>query len=383
MTGLSAKIAQAKVAAQAAGLLRARVQLTQTASSPNQFSCEAQHYLNFSSNDYLGLSVSPQLIDALVEGARRYGVGSGASPLVTGYGDAHAELESSLCKATGHEAALLFCSGFSANSALMKTLFGTGDTVVADKLIHASLIDGLRESGATLRRFSHNDLPAAQRLIKAHQPLALVTESVFSMDGDVAPLSQLYKTCTQQGSWLIVDDAHGFGVLSAQQQANAQNCDIQVVTFGKALGGQGAAILGSRACIDFLVANARDYIYSTALSPSAAYVVNCAVSLAIETGELQQKLSDNIAYFKALCQQSGVAITESNTPIQPIIVGKLESLQRVFEYLKRSGIWVGAIRPPTVPKGSARLRITLNVNHSHSQIDMLVSCLASALSSER
>jgi 8-amino-7-oxononanoate synthase len=365
-----------------AGLLRQRGEFSLAGSvfavEPNYFCQGDTHYLNFSSNDYLGLSQSPELVAAMAEGARRFGVGSGASPLVTGYSEAHRQLEQTLCEATGHEAALLFCSGFSANTALMKTLFDKHDVVVADKLIHASLIDGLLDSGANLKRFAHNDIDAAAEMIARYRPQAVVTESVFSMDGDCAPLAALYRQCHAVESWLIVDDAHGFGVLPNGQhgRADASCCDIQVVTLGKALGCQGAAILGSRACIDFLVANARHYIYSTALSPANAYLACKAVELVMQRPRLSEALSGVIHYFRQRCQLAGVPLTPSLTPIQPIVVGELARLEAISSELKAKGLWVGAIRPPTVPKGSARLRITLNINHSQSQIDHLVDSLS-------
>ena len=367
-----------------AGLLRQRrmISASTDVTEPNQIWLGDKPYINFSSNDYLGLSQSSQLIAAMAEGAKRFGVGSGASPLVTGYSDAHRQLEQALCEATGHEAALLFCSGFSANSALMKTLFGKHERVVADKLVHASLIDGLRESGASLKRFTHNDIDAATAMIAQYQPQAVVTESVFSMDGDCAPLAALFKQCQASEAWLIVDDAHGFGVLPNQQggRADASNCDVQIVTFGKALGCQGAAVLASRACIDFLVANARHYIYSTALSPASAYVAYKATQMVMRSAELSGSLSAVINYFKQACEQAGVPLTPSVTPIQPIVVGDLDKLELIASQLKAQGLWVGAIRPPTVPKGSARLRITLNINHSQSQIDHLVAALSQVFS---
>ncbi|QDF75557.1 MULTISPECIES: aminotransferase class I/II-fold pyridoxal phosphate-dependent enzyme [Shewanella] len=377
MTRLDHKIHAKMQAAEAWGVLRQRKLLSQTAQSPGLITHEQELKRNFASNDYLGLSQSPDLIAALAEGARRYGVGSGASPLVTGYSQAHLELEQALCEATGHEAALLFSSGFSANSALMKTLFDKEAVVVADKLIHASLIDGLLESGAELRRFAHNDLAAAQRLVQKHQPVAVVTESVFSMDGDQAPVQALYDLAKANDAWLIVDDAHGFGVLplGTGLAMTAACCDIQIVTFGKALGCQGAAILGSRTCIDFLVAHARDYIYSTALSPANAYVAKQAVLRVGEDTQLRERLKQVIDYFRSVCQQQGIELLGSETPIQPLVVGAIDTLSEVNANLKAAGFWVGAIRPPTVPQGSARLRITLNVNHSRADIDALVKQL--------
>ncbi|MCG9739067.1 8-amino-7-oxononanoate synthase [Shewanella insulae] len=380
MTRLQQKIDDRMQRAEQSGLLRRRQKLSQTVGCANRLVHQGSIKHNFASNDYLGLSQSPELIEALGEGARLYGVGSGASPLVTGYSDAHAELEQALCEATGHEAALLFSSGFSANSALMKTLLDKESVVVADKLIHASLIDGLLESGAQLKRFAHNDLGAAKRLVDKHQPLAVVTESVFSMDGDLAPINELYGLAKGNGAWLIVDDAHGFGVLpqGGHNRVDASCCDIQIVTFGKALGCQGAAILGSNAGIDFLVAHARDYIYSTALSPASAHVALKAVSLT-QDGERRGRLAQVIEAFKLATKARGLELLGSQTPIQPLVVGDIDKLAKVDRELKAAGFWVGAIRPPTVPQGSARLRITLNVKHTQAELEALADQLQRAL----
>jgi 8-amino-7-oxononanoate synthase len=382
---LAEKIQGRQAQLKQAGLLRRRQKLDSAQVEPTKasmhFVVDGVDYLNFSSNDYLGLTQEPELLTALNLSAQEYGVGSGSSPLVTGYSQAHQLLEQQLCKVTGHEAGLLFCSGFSANTALMKTLFDSSDCVVADKLVHASIIDGLVDSKASLKRFLHNDLVSARRLLEKHKPQALVTESIFSMDGDSAPLASLSRLCREQGAWLIVDDAHGFGIQSALPSntvpANADVADIQVVTFGKALGCQGAAILGSQVLIDFLVSNAREYIYSTALSPTSASLALAAVKLTQGVSPKALTLAGNIAYFKQACVSAKVVLSESMTPIQPLIIGDADKTVEVAQQLKTLGVWVGAIRPPTVPKGSARLRITITALHTKSDIDKLVSALAS------
>ena len=310
--------------------------------------------------------------------AKRYGVGSGSSPLVTGYSEAHLALEQRLCKITGHQAALLFCSGFSANTALMKTLFDSSDTVMADKLMHASVIDGLKDSQAQLKRFLHNDIASAERIMNQRVPTALVTESIFSMDGDIAPLSSLSQLCKQNHVCLIVDDAHGFGV-QIPPLVDAKIADIQVVTFGKALGCQGAAILASQQVIDFLVSNAREYIYSTAISPVNACVALAAVDLIDTDRSLVQRLSDNIGYFRLQCAQADIKLADSGTAIQPLVLGDVDTTLLVADKLKQLGLWVGAIRPPTVPKGSARLRMTITAMHTRDDIDRLVDGLSTSL----
>lgn len=379
---LASKVRARQQALTEQGLLRQRQALSTDAvlsDAEPQFCFEGQTYLNFSSNDYLGLSRAPELIAALHRGAQQYGVGSGASPLVTGYSEAHLALETKLCQITGFESALLFSSGFSANSTLCKTLFDKQDVVLADKLVHASIIDGLRDSGADFKRFLHNSTESAERLLAKNTVSALITESVFSMDGDIAPISALSALCRAHNAWLIVDDAHGFGVSDIFNQPAANLIDIQIVTFGKALGCQGAAILGSRELIAFLVSNAREYIYSTALSPANAALALAAVEHCDAHPELRQKLQRNISLFKQLCQDADIPLLGSNTAIQPLIIGDAEQTLLIAQKLKAMGIWVGAIRPPTVPIGSARLRITLSACHSEAAIQRCVNGIAQVL----
>ncbi|MCT8862276.1 aminotransferase class I/II-fold pyridoxal phosphate-dependent enzyme [Shewanella xiamenensis] len=379
---LASKIRARQQALAGQGLLRQRQALSTDAvlsDAEPQFCFEGQTYLNFSSNDYLGLCRAPELIAALHRGAQQYGVGSGASPLVTGYNEAHLALETKLCQITGFESALLFSSGFSANSTLCKTLFDKQDVVLADKLVHASIIDGLRDSGADFKRFLHNSTESAERLLAKNTVSALITESVFSMDGDIAPISALSALCRAHNVWLIVDDAHGFGVSDIFNQPAAHLIDIQIVTFGKALGCQGAAILGSRELIAFLVSNAREYIYSTALSPANAALALAAVEHCEAHPELRQNLQRNISIFKKLCQDADIPLLGSETAIQPLIIGDAEQTLLVSQKLKAMGIWVGAIRPPTVPIGSARLRITLSACHSEAAIRCCVKGIAQVL----
>lgn len=350
---------------QAAGLLRQR-HVSET---------KPHAMVDFSHNDYLGLAHEPALVQALYAGAQQYGVGSRASPLVSGYNQAHFALEQRLCELTGHQACMLFSSGFSANNALMKTLFSNKDTVLADKLVHASVIDGLKDSGSQIRRFLHNDVNSATRLIERNPHTAVVTESVFSMDGDIAPIAELSRLCQQHDCWLIVDDAHGFGVLPSSF-VNANNVDIQVVTFGKALGGQGAAILASKNVIDYLVATSREYIYSTALSPANAQLALAAINWQQDHSQLLTQLMANIALFRQVALEHQLEITPSMTAIQPIMIGDNHRVLVIAEHLKQQGFLVGAIRSPTVPVGQARLRITLNAQHQASDICALVSAVA-------
>lgn len=362
---LTERISNKLAVLQAAGLLRQR-HVSET---------KPHAMVDFSHNDYLGLAHEPALVQALYAGAQQYGVGSRASPLVSGYNQAHFALEQRLCELTGHQACMLFSSGFSANNALMKTLFSNKDTVLADKLVHASVIDGLKDSGSQIRRFLHNDVISATRLIERNPHTAVVTESVFSMDGDIAPIAELSRLCQQHDCWLIVDDAHGFGVLPSSF-VNANNVDIQVVTFGKALGGQGAAILASKNVIDYLVATSREYIYSTALSPANAQLALAAINWQQDHPQLLTQLTANIALFRQVALEHQLEITPSMTAIQPIMIGDNHRVLVIAEHLKQQGFLVGAIRSPTVPVGQARLRITLNAQHQASDICALVSAVA-------
>lgn len=364
MNRLLHRLAEARVKAESAGLWRQRQR-------------HSPALMDFSANDYLGLARDERLAEALAEGARRYGVGSGASPLVSGYSEAHAELEAALCAATGHEAALLFCSGFAANLALCHALFDSTDTLVADKLIHASMIDGILGSGANLKRYPHCDPSGAARLIERFPGTALLTESIFSMDGDLAPLLPLSNLCESHNSLFIVDDAHGFGVIGEQAMGASRldgvNISLQLVTFGKALGCQGAAVLGSQALIESLVASARHYIYSTALSPAQAHAARVSLSL-VQQGEKSATLAVNIRHFLNCAKEVGLALLPSQSPIQLMPVPTVQACLMAADTLKARGFLVGAIRPPTVP--APRLRITLSAAQSMNSIEALVNALA-------
>ncbi|MDO6774302.1 MULTISPECIES: 8-amino-7-oxononanoate synthase [unclassified Shewanella] len=388
---ISSRISHRLQQLQTDGLLRQRKLAELDKASANNLAPTIPNIIDFSHNDYLGLANDPEMIAAIHAGAIKYGVGSKASPLVSGYSEAHLKLEQGLCELTGHEAGLLFCSGFSANQALIKTLFEAGDVIIADKLIHASVIDGVKDSGAALKRYKHNDITHAEQLLNRFPNSALFTESVFSMDGDRAPLDALSNLCKQHNSWLVVDDAHGFGINYEELASNRFNvsraavtpqCDIQVITFGKALGCQGACVLASQQIIDYMVAQSRHYIYSTALSPASAHLALTAVNLTQSQPDKASTLFANIAFFRSLCNAKNIALTESTTAIQPVIIGDSERTLAIAKALKQQGLQVGAIRPPTVPKGQARLRVTINASHNAEQITQLVDALAVQLPRE-
>ena len=341
-------------------------------------------YLNFSSNDYLALAASPELIKAWGQGAQRYGVGSGASPLVTGHGSPHRDLEQSLCDWLDVEAVILFNSGFSANQAVIKALLNKGDLLLQDKLAHASLIEAGILSDADMRRFLHNDLRSLQKLLqlKANNKL-VVSEGVFSMDGDCAPLPQISQMCQQHDAWLMVDDAHGIGVLGDKGQGSLGGkkiaAQIHMATFGKALGVGGAFVAGSAALIDYLINFSRSYIYSTAMPPAMAVTVSESVRLVQTQCWRRDKLFELIAYFKQKMAALPLQLVPSDTAIQPIILGGSKLALNMSHRLANKGFYVAAIRPPTVSKNSARLRVTLTAQHTKADIDALVLAMQSSL----
>lgn len=344
---------------------------------------DGQHYLNFASNDYLGLRQHEGVLQAWVEGLAQYGGGSGASPLVTGYSRAHALLEQTIATQLNREAVLLFNSGFAANQALCQALLSEGGTVVCDKLMHASFIDGAMHSKAQLKRFAHNDLEHLTSILQKidTETRLIASEGVFSMDGDCGRLTELSKLAKQSESAFLLDDAHGFGVLGDNGLGSVEalslsqeDCPIVMATFGKAIGTSGAFIAGSQTLIDYLVNFARHYIYSTALPPAQAVATMAAIDV-MQNGEQRERLHTNIALFRQLAESEGLMLADSISPIQPVIVGSPHAAKAMSEGLKQRGIWVPAIRYPTVPKGTDRLRITLSASHGEQDIQVLVDAL--------
>ncbi|WNN45712.1 8-amino-7-oxononanoate synthase [Winslowiella toletana] len=343
-----------------------------------------QRYRNFSGNDYLGLSHDLRVIRAWQQGAERYGVGSGGSGHVTGYTAAHAEFEAQLADWLGYSRALLFISGFAANQALIAALMAKGDRIFADKLAHASLLEAASLSPATLRRFSHNQPASLQKLLAGDSAAEtlVVTEGVFSMDGDAAPLAQLHQLARQASSWLMVDDAHGIGVLGEQGRGSCWQQQIKpellVVTFGKAFGVSGAAVLCDNDTADYLLQFARHLIYSTSMPPAQACALQAALRAVQQGDELRQQLDENIARFRRGAGELPYTLGDSQTAIQPLIVGENQAAVALAERLRARGCWVTAIRPPTVPPGTARLRITLNASQQPDDIDALLERLYDA-----
>ncbi|CNK57476.1 8-amino-7-oxononanoate synthase [Yersinia enterocolitica] len=341
----------------------------------------AQQYLNFSSNDYLGLSQDAAVIAAWQQGAQRYGVGSGGSGHVTGYSLLHAQLEQQLADWLGYPRALLFISGFAANQAVLTALTAADDRILADKLSHASLLEAATHSPAQLRRFAHNQPDSLQKLLNkpcSGQTL-VVTEGVFSMDGDSAPLAAIQQHTATAGGWLLVDDAHGIGVRGA---AGRGSCELQgvkpellVVTFGKAFGLSGAAVLCQEPVAEYLLQYARHLIYSTAMPPAQACALQAALLRIQQGDDLRQRLQQRITQFRCGAAALPLQLGASETAIQPLLVGDNQQTVALAEQLRAAGLWVTAIRPPTVPPGGARLRITLSAAHESEDIDRLLEVL--------
>ncbi|WP_272534704.1 8-amino-7-oxononanoate synthase [Providencia sp. PROV212] len=350
-------------------------------SSGRELHFQGKSYLNFSSNDYLGLSQHPEIIRAWQQGAQEYGVGSGGSGHITGFTHAHHQAEQKLADWLGYPRAILFISGFAANHALITALMTAEDRILADKLSHASLLEGAMHSQAQLRRFSHNSVDSLEKLIsKPHTAKTLVvTEGVFSMDGDSAPLDELQTLAHAHNAWLMVDDAHGLGIWGKQGRGSCDEYgikpDILVATFGKAVGVSGAAVLCDERTADFLIQAARHLIYSTSMPPAQAVAISAAVGEIQQADEQRAQLQRNIHYFKRQLNLPDMHLVDSNTAIQPLIAGDNEKSLQLSQFLREKGIWVQAIRPPTVPPGSARLRMTLSAAHQQDDIDKLLEAL--------
>ncbi|WP_322804172.1 8-amino-7-oxononanoate synthase [Vibrio alfacsensis] len=343
---------------------------------------DGKRYINFSSNDYLGLANDQALVHAWQQGLSVYGSGSGASPMVTGFSAAHSNLEAALTEWLGYERAILFGSGFSANQALLFTLLDKSDVLIQDRLNHASLMEAGALSPAKMKRFKHNDIKHLESMLDGESNHLVVTEGVFSMDGDCAPLKGIAAVTQAPNTWLAVDDAHGIGVLGESGGGSCELSNIKpeilVVTFGKAFGMSGAAILCGASTGDYLTQFAKHHVYSTAMPPAQAYALTHAVGMVQQQSWRREKLTELSQYYQEyLGELSGFVDTQ--TPIKPFVIGEPELTLNVAKSCRNNGIWVTAIRPPTVPKGTSRLRITLTSNHSKEQIKTLSIALKQAL----
>ncbi len=345
-------------------------------------------YDNFSSNDYLGLANHPAVIAAFQKSVNHYGVGSGSAHLICGHSREHQQLEEELAAFTGRQRTLVFSTGYMANLGVISALLGKGDDVLQDKLNHASLLDGGKISGARLRRYSHGNMERLQQLLAstAGERKMVVTDGVFSMDGDEAPVNQLSLISAESEAMLMVDDAHGIGVLGKtgagileEHGLNQQQVPILMGTLGKALGTAGAFIAGSDELIETLIQRARSYIFTTAMPASVMAATRVSLKLCEDDYWRREKLTVLIHQFRQGAQQLGLQLMTSRTPIQTIILGSNERVMLVHAALKEKGFLVGAIRHPTVGKGSERLRITFSANHSEQQIDQLLLAIEGAM----
>ena len=350
----------------------------------SQVVVDGQPLVAFCNNDYLGLANHPEVIAAWRAGAERWGVGGGASHLVVGHSTPHHELEEALAELTGRPRALLFTTGYMANLGAVTALVGQGDTVLQDRLNHASLLDAGLLSGARFSRYLHNDADSLEkRLDKAVGDTLVVTDGVFSMDGDVADLPALAKTAKARGAWLMVDDAHGFGTLGATGGGvvehfglSLEDVPVLVGTLGKGFGTAGAFVAGSDDLIEALVQFARPYIYTTSQPPALACATLKSLELLRTEHWRREHLAKLIAQFRAGAEQLGLELMDSFTPIQPIMIGAAHRALKLSQLLRERGLMVTAIRPPTVPAGSARLRVTLSAAHTEAQVQLLLNALA-------
>lgn len=375
---LSARLAQRRAAA----LYRQRP-LLQSPQGPEVL-VDGTPLLAFCSNDYLGLANHPEVIGAWRAGAEQWGVGGGASHLVIGHSTPHHELELALAEFTGRPSALLFTTGYMANLGALTALVGQGDSVLQDRLNHASLLDGGLLSGARFSRYLHNDAQSlGKRLDKATGNALVVTDGVFSMDGDIADLPALATQAQRKGAWLMVDDAHGFGTLGKHGGGVAEHfglgveqVPVLVGTLGKAFGTAGAFVAGSDDLIESLIQFARPYIYTTSQPPALACATLKSLQLLRDEHWRREHLDALIRQFRLGAEQIGLQLMDSFTPIQPILIGDAARAVRLSAMLRERGLMVTAIRPPTVPAGSARLRVTLTAAHSAAQVQLLLNALA-------
>lgn len=346
-----------------------------------EITVDGQRLLNFCSNDYLGLASHPGVVQRFQAAASDYGVGSGSAHLVNGHSRAHHALEEELADFTGYPRALLFSTGYMANLAAAQSLCSRGDYIVEDKLNHASLIDAAQLSGAKLLRYQHNHMQSLQQQLGRCESTEILisSDAVFSMDGDQANIPRLVEASQQHAAWLMLDDAHGFGVLGehgrgslSQQQVSTADVPVYMATLGKAMGTAGAFIAGTDELIEYLIQTARSYIYTTAMPAAIAEASRASLQIIRNDNSLQQSLLENIRYFRQLAQQAGLKLTPSETAIQPLIIGDASNASAISQQLFQEGLHIAAIRPPTVPQGTARLRITLRADHTHKDIDQLL-----------
>jgi 8-amino-7-oxononanoate synthase len=349
-----------------------------------EVSVEGRLYLSFCSNDYLGLANHPDVVAAFHKGLDDYGAGSGAAHLVTGHTREHHLLEEELADFVERPRALLFSTGYMANLGVMTALTGRGDRIFEDRLNHASLLDGARLGDARLVRYAHGDPDALEQAMASAPPgdYLVATDGVFSMDGEIAPLQQLAAAARRHAAWLLVDDAHGLGVVGSVGRGSIAAAGLGIpevpvlmATLGKAFGTFGAFVAGSDDLIETLIQAARTYIYTTAPPPAVASATRAALKLVVKETWRREHLQNLVARFRTGAKQLGLALCASTTPIQPVIAGEPETAIRLSDALRAQGVLITAIRPPTVPAGTARLRITFSAAHTEAQVDRLLDAL--------
>lgn len=378
MRDFAAEIANRK----SAGLYRSR----RLISGPQQpaLCADGESVLAFCSNDYLGLASHPALIEAAGTSLAEVGLGGAASHLICGHHQAHHELEQKLAEFTGRSSALFFSTGYMANMGVISALAGKGDTVFSDTLNHASIIDGCRLSRADIRTYPHSDVEALDAMLATTDGHKLVvTDGVFSMDGDMAPLRELSQACRRRDALLVVDDAHGFGCVGPQGRGSVASLgltesDVPLVigTFGKAFGTSGAFVAGPGLLTDYLVQKARTYIYTTAMPPALARASCASIDLVEQESDRRAHLHKLITRFRSAMVDLGYSLMPSETPIQPVMVGDAHAALALSAALEKRGLLVTAIRPPTVPQGSSRLRVTFSAAHTEADLDRLIAGFA-------
>jgi len=353
---------------------------------------DGKDFINFCSNDYLGLANHPDVVKAFKTGVDKYGVGAGASHLINGHSRAHHDLEIELAEFVNRPRALLFSTGYMANLGVAAALVGDKDYIFEDRLNHASLLDAGRLSGARLKRYLHTDAESLNShllKISSEQDACrrlIVSDGVFSMDGNIAPLPELARVAKQCQAWLMVDDAHGLGVLGKDGRGTVDHYNlgldevpILMGTLGKAFGTFGAFVAGSEALIETLIQQARTYIYTTAMPPAVAVATSTSLRLLKQEEWRREKLRELVNRFRQGARELGFTLLDSSTPIQPVLIGDIELTLNISDALFDQGIFISAIRPPTVPEGSARLRITFSADHDISQVDHLLAALETVL----
>lgn len=385
MTRAEQRLAARLAEQAAAGLARRRRTVAARATGGVRMHVEGRDCIAFCSNDYLGLADHPRVVAAFCAAAQRWGVGSGGSHLVSGHDSEHHALEEELASFVGRPRALLFSTGYMANQAVASVLAGRGDHVIEDRLNHASLLDAGLAAGARFTRYAHGDVEALRRKLQRAGSAAsavVMTDGVFSMDGDVAPLPEIAAACRDADAALLVDDAHGFGVLGRTGAGSVEEAGLGIVdvpalmcTLGKAIGTFGAFVAGSGTLVESLLQRARTYIYTTALPPAVAAATREALRVLQDEPGRRERVLAHAKYFRESAQALGLCVLPSRTPIQPLFVGDEGAAVAASEALLELGCWVPAIRPPTVPAGTSRLRFTFSAAHTTAQVDQLLDAL--------